>query len=158
MFDLSRFHTAQDNTWSGYHAALAEIRAGRKTGHWIWYIFPQIKGLGKSDSAVYYSLESLEEAKAYAADPVLIARLREISQALLDQQAVGIRTLMGSGIDCRKLCSCMTLFEIADPDQEIYGKVLDTFYRGQRDDATRKLLGQPTERSSKKRGAFPWSI
>lgn len=141
MFDLTRFHNAQGSSWSGYDTALSEIQQGRKASHWIWYIFPQLKGLGRSDTAVYYGLDGLEEARAYAADPLLRERLRRITRAVLEQQEPNPRILMGSGIDCKKLCSSMTLFELADPDCDLYARVLEKYYQGRRDRATLALLG-----------------
>lgn len=141
MYDLSRFHEAQRSSWSGYETALREIRNGRKVSHWIWYIFPQLKGLGKSEASVYYGIHDLGEAKAYAADPILGAHLEEITRALLDQPNDDGRYVMGSSIDYQKLRSCMTLFEVADPGRDIYARVLDRFYGGRRDYRTLKLLG-----------------
>ena len=141
MFDLSRFIHAQNQSWSGYQAALSEMRRGFKNSHWIWYIFPQLRQLGKSSTAVHYGIDGLEEAKAYAADPVLGPRLREITQVVLEQSEPSARILMGSGIDCKKLQSCMTLFEIADPEYSGYAGVLEKYYHGQRDRNTLNLLG-----------------
>lgn len=140
MIDLSRFHTAQQNEWSGYNVALSQMRAGRKVSHWIWYIFPQLSALGKSVTAQYYGIDTLEDARAYAADPILGSRLVEITQAVLDQPETDGRVLMGSNIDYRKLCSCMTLFEQADPAHDVYGKVLEKYYQGRRDKRTLRLL------------------
>lgn len=123
-----------------YPAALAEIRAGRKRSHWIWYIFPQIKGLGSSSTAQYYSIKDIEEAREFLAHPVLGAHLIEISQALLELQTSDADLVMGWP-DNLKLCSSMTLFEAADPTQEVFGKVLDKFYAGQRDKLTLQILG-----------------
>ncbi len=136
MNELDRFLQAQ--TWD-YPIALEEIRRGRKVSHWMWYIFPQLRGLGRSNMAQYYGIADLAEAKSYAADPVLGARLREISQAMLDQPHNDAREVLG-GIDARKLCSSMTLFEIADPEHDVYGKVLERFYKGRRDHRTLEML------------------
>lgn len=141
MFDLTRFHNAQNSPWSGYDAALSEIRGGRKTSHWIWYIFPQLKGQGRSDTAVYYGLDGLEEARAYIADPVLRERLHRITEAVLSQPEPNPRILMGSGIDCKKLCSCMTLFELAEPECALYAQVLEQYFQGRRDRGTLAMLG-----------------
>lgn len=141
MYDLSRFLTAQASSWDGYETALSEIRRGHKQSHWIWYIFPQLKELGRSDTARCYGISGLEEARAYAAHPVLGQRLREISQAALDQPGNDAFRLMGSHTDYLKLCSCMTLFEAADPEHDVYGRVLERFFRGRRDRATLRLLG-----------------
>lgn len=140
MTSLLRFHQAQTGNYSGYETALREIRAGKKASHWMWYIFPQLRGLGKSDTAQFYGLTDLEEARGYAADPVLGARLEEISRAMLEQPDPSAWSVLGH-TDAMKLCSCMTLFEIADPDRNVYGQVLDRFYQGRRDARTLKLLG-----------------
>lgn len=139
MTSSLRFHQAQTGNYSGYETALREIRAGKKTSHWMWYIFPQLRGLGRSDTAHFYGLMGLEEARGYAADPVLGARLEEISRAMLEQPDPSAWSVLGH-TDAMKLCSCMTLFEIADPDRDVYGQVLDRFYQGRRDARTLKLL------------------
>ncbi len=123
-----------------YPDALAEIRAGRKRSHWIWYIFPQIQGLGNSPTARYYSIESLQEARDFLAHPVLGAHLLEISNALLELDTDDPDAVMGFP-DNLKLCSSMTLFEAADPSEEVFGKVLDKFYGGERDRLTLNILG-----------------
>lgn len=136
MNERNRFHRMHEMY---FDAALSEIRLGRKTSHWMWYIFPQLRGLGHSDMADYYGIADLAEAKAYAADPVLGARLREISQAILEQPNNDAREVLG-GTDAMKLRSCMTLFELADPEHDVYGKVLDRFYGGKRDRRTLEML------------------
>lgn len=124
-YDLDRFLIAQE---ANYHDALDEIRAGRKTGHWIWYIFPQQKGLGHSYNSQYYGLDGIDEARAYLAHPVLGARLREISEALLAHEGKrDIDTIMGSNIDVLKLQTSMNLFNKVSPN-DIFGKVLDAFF------------------------------
>ena len=112
---LERFHKAQAARWAGYDVALAEIRAGGKRSHWIWYIFPQIEGLGRSSTARAYALQDLGEACAYLRDPILRARYEEIVAAVSEQLARGIRIedLMGSQIDALKLVSSLTLFHAA---------------------------------------------
>ena len=134
-YDLSRFHAAQARD---YDAALREIRAGRKRSHWIWYIFPQIQGLGYSSTAQYYALQDLGEARAYLADPVLRQRLLEISGALLDLDSSDPRAVMGYPDDL-KLRSSMTLFALADPDCPVFPAVLQKFYRGEWDERTLAL-------------------
>lgn len=124
-----------------YDDALREIRGGRKRSHWIWYIFPQLDGLGYSPTAQYYGLRDLEQAKDYMAHPVLGARLVEISEALLALPCSDPTAVMGYPDDL-KLCSCMTLFELAAPEQPVFGKVLDKFYGGRRDPLTLRLLGR----------------
>ena len=131
-YDLSRFHKAQQGS---YETALAEIRAGRKRSHWIWYIFPQIQGLGYSSTAQYYAIENLEEAKAYLADPVLRERLLEISNALLVLDNCDPSDVMGYPDDL-KLRSSMTLFSLADPECTVFRDVLDKFYDGREDPRT----------------------
>lgn len=113
MDSLQRFHQAQANPHAGFTAALAEIRSGAKRGHWIWYIFPQLAGLGSSSTAQAFALRDADEAVAYLRDPVLSARLAEITDAVREQLARGVRveTLMGSDIDAMKLVSSLTLFQ-----------------------------------------------
>jgi uncharacterized protein (DUF1810 family) len=109
---LERFHRAQAGRWAGYATALAEIRAGRKSSHWIWYIFPQIDGLGRSSTAREYALRDLDEACAYLRDPLLRTRYEEIAAAVAEQLAQGIpiEDLMGDSTDALKLASSLTLF------------------------------------------------
>lgn len=123
-YDLDRFLVAQERD---YRYALEEMRNGRKQGHWIWYIFPQQKGLGHSYNSEYYGLDGLDEAKAYIQHPVLGKRLREICHALLDNKGKDIRFIMGSSIDVIKLKSSMQLFDLASPN-DIFNKVLRTFF------------------------------
>ena len=124
-YDLERFLTAQASI---YEDALEEIRSGRKCGHWIWYIFPQQKGLGHSYNSEYYGLEGTDEARAYLAHPVLGERLREISKALLIHEGKkDIDSIMGSNIDVLKLQTCMNLFNRVSPN-DVFEKVLDAFF------------------------------
>ncbi len=134
--ELERFRTAQERS---FDTALAEIRRGRKTSHWMWYIFPQLRGLGYSSTAQYYGLDGLDEARAFAADPVLIGNLRTITQALLDQPSRNANAVFGH-TDAMKLCSSMTLFELADPDCGLYARVLEEFFGGSRDSRTIEML------------------
>ena len=136
--DLNRYLDAQNASYDGYEQALEEIRRGRKVSHWIWYIFPQIKGLGHSGMSQYYGIGSLEEAKQYLQDQLLRDRLIEISEALLEQEGK-IESIVGY-IDAMKVRSCMTLFREADPDIRVFDKVLDKFYGGQADQKTQELL------------------
>ena len=138
MYDLSRFLEAQKNS---YDTALREIRAGRKRSHWMWYIFPQIRGLGYSAMAQHYAIRDLEEAREYLQHPVLGPRLIEISEALLALDETDPWRVMGSPDDL-KLRSCMTLFQSAAPDQPVFGKVLDKFYGGQPDGRTLEILSR----------------
>ena len=112
---LERFHEAQARRWAGYDTALAEIRAGGKRSHWIWYVFPQIEGLGRSSTARAYAMRDLGEACAYLRDPILRARYEEIVAAVSEQLVRGIRVedLMGGRTDTLKLASSLTLFRAA---------------------------------------------
>jgi uncharacterized protein (DUF1810 family) len=138
-FELDRFVTAQD-AGGAYRTALAEVRQGRKRSHWMWFVFPQLAGLGHSPMAQRYALGSLAEARAYLADPVLGPRLLEISGALLELAAGSAEDILGT-IDAVKLRSSMTLFQRAEPDQSVFGEVLDRYFDGQPDPATDRLLG-----------------
>ena len=130
--DLDRFVTAQD---SDYETVLGELRRGRKTGHWIWYIFPQIAGLGRSWMSQHYAISSLDEARAYLAHLVLGARLRECARLVLAVEGRTAEEILGS-IDAMKLRSSMTLFHRAAPDEPEFGLVLDRYYDGAEDEAT----------------------
>ncbi len=131
-YDLNRFVRAQSDT---YETALSELRRGRKTSHWIWYIFPQLKGLGFSPTAQFYGISSLDEAQAYLANEILRSRLLEISQVLLDLQENDIGKIMGYPDDL-KLRSSMTLFQLADPSCNIFQLVLDKYFNGKPDKKT----------------------
>ncbi|MCI8584626.1 MAG: DUF1810 domain-containing protein [Lachnospiraceae bacterium] len=133
---LERFLKAQE---SHYETALREIRAGRKRSHWMWFIFPQIAGLGRSSTAQYYAIRDLEEAKAYLEDAVLGENLLLISQALLEVDSDDAEAVMGWP-DHLKLRSSMTLFALAKPDCPVFQKVLDKFYGGKKDAKTMELL------------------
>ena len=122
-----------------FDEALAEIRRSRKVSHWMWYIFPQLKGLGRSSTAQFYGLDGLEEARRFAADPVLGGNLRTITKALLDQPVRHAWIIFGR-TDAMKLRSCMTLFAMADPDCGLYARVLEEFFRGEGDSQTLKML------------------
>lgn len=136
-YDLRRFISAQKQD---YLTALEEIRRGRKRSHWMWYIFPQLRGLGMSSTSYFYGIESLEEARAFLDDPYLGRNLREISQALLSLDTGDARSVMGSPDDL-KLRSSMTLFSLAAPEEPVFKKVLEKFYRGVQDPATLRILG-----------------
>ena len=129
MYDLERFYKAQKYD---YETALSEIRNGRKESHWMWYIFPQVAGLGRSTMAEYYAIRSREEAKVYIEDPVLGKRLIEISQALLQVSSDDAEMVMGWP-DNLKLRSCMTLFAETAPEQPVFRNVLEKFYDGEMD-------------------------
>ena len=137
-YALERFREAQ-NAGGTYDRALAELRRGRKTSHWIWYVFPQIAGLGQSALAVRYAIGSLDEARAYLRDPVLGPRLIECAEAVLAVPNASAEEILG-GIDAVKLRSSMTLFLRADPSQRLFQHVLDRFYGGQPDPATDQRL------------------
>lgn len=136
MQDLNRFIKAQERD---YPVALQEIKSGRKYSHWIWYIFPQIKGLGYSETAQYYAIEDVEEAKAYLSDEYLHNNLVEICQELIKLKSNDIVDIMGYP-DNLKLCSSMTLFNFVSPDEEIFKKVLDKYYDGKLDTKTLEIL------------------
>jgi uncharacterized protein (DUF1810 family) len=137
--DIDRFVVAQDSGGT-YAAALRELRAGRKTSHWMWFVFPQLAGLGRSTTAQAYAIGSLDEARAYLAHPVLGPRLRECVAALLTHTDRTAEAVLG-GIDALKLRSSMTLFARAAPDEEAFTQVLDAFYGGEPDRRTDELLG-----------------
>jgi uncharacterized protein (DUF1810 family) len=132
-YDLQRFVDAQDR--GTYDRALAELRDGRKTSHWMWFVFPQIAGLGSSPMAQRYVIASLDEARAYLAHPVLGARLRESASALTGLATRSPEEVLG-GIDAIKLRSSMTLFARAAPDEPLFGEVLDQYFGGVADDTT----------------------
>lgn len=123
----------------GYEQALAEIRNGLKTGHWVWYVFPQMRGLGRSPNSTYYGIGSLAEARSYLEHPVLGTRLREITGAFLSHRGRSAESVLG-GIDAMKVRSCMTLFDIVSPD-DVFADVLDEFYGGRRCRRTLDMLG-----------------
>jgi len=133
---LGRFLDAQKGV---YEKALNEIRKGRKTSHWMWFIFPQIKGLGRSDIAEYYGIESLDEAKAYLSNDILSERLLEICEVLLNLEENDPAVIFGYP-DNLKLKSSMTLFALADPNCPIFQAVLDKLYDGKQDTETRKIV------------------
>lgn len=136
MSDLKRFLDAQQR---GYATALAEIRAGGKRSHWMWYIFPQIDGLGYSDMAKRYAIKDLAEAKDYLAHPVLGMRLKEITAALLKISSNNATHILGSPDDL-KLRSSMTLFALVEGYDSVFDKVLKKFFDGHKDPATLQLV------------------
>ena len=131
-YDLERFVTAQQGVYNG---VLDELRSGRKVGHWIWFIFPQITGLGYSAMSQRYAISSLDEARAYLAHPVLGARLRECAASVLATTGRTALEILGS-IDAVKLRSSMTLFHRAAPEEAVFARVIERFYDGRPDDAT----------------------
>jgi uncharacterized protein (DUF1810 family) len=137
-FELERFVAAQDQGGT-YEAAAAELRAGRKRSHWMWFVFPQIAGLGQSPISRRYAISSLDEAKAYVAHPVLGERLVECARILTGLRSRSAEEVFG-GIDAMKLRSSMTLFARADPTNAAFQRVLDRFFDGEADRATERLL------------------
>jgi uncharacterized protein (DUF1810 family) len=136
--DLERFVDAQDAGGTFEHA-LAELRRGRKAGHWMWFVFPQIAGLGQSATSRRYAIGSLGEARAYLAHGVLGPRIVECARALVEQPSATAEEILG-GIDAMKLRSSMTLFMRAAPDATVFGKVLDRYFGGQADPETEARL------------------
>lgn len=136
-YHLSRFLTAQ-NSYSQYKTALEEIRNGRKRSHWMWFVFPQLKGLGHSYNADYYGIAGADEARAYWLHPVLGDRLREITEALLLLDGLSARQIFGE-VDAMKLRSSMTLFWKVT-EEELFRKVLDKYYEGKMCDSTLEML------------------
>lgn len=133
--DLERFVQAQELM---YPMAFDEVRNGRKRGHWLWYIFPQLKGLGMSENSQYYGINGIEEARAYLNHPILGARLREITAAFLALKGESAEGVFGH-LDALKVRSCMTLFnEVSDDD--LFQRVLDRYYSGVADDRTLEML------------------
>jgi len=139
-YDLNRFISAQEET---YDRALLELREGLKRSHWMWYIFPQIDGLGHSPTTRHYSIKSLEEARHYLAHPVLGARLMECAEAVLAVQGLSASDIFGHPDDW-KLQSSMTLFAIVSKPYSIFERVLDTYYQSKRDERTLQIIGKPS--------------
>ena len=137
-YDLQRFVTAQD-AGGTYQHALAELRAGRKTSHWMWFVFPQLAGLGHSGMAQRFAMSGLEEARAYVAHPTLGRRLVESARALTDLDTADANRVLGP-VDAQKLRSSMTLFARAAPDEPVFREVLDHYFDGTEDDATTNRL------------------
>ena len=135
-FNLEHFLDAQQHT---YTDALKELRAGKKRTHWIWYIFPQLRGLGVSSTSHTYGLASIREAQAYLGHPVLGGRLKEAIHAMLDQKSTNAGEILGE-LDALKFKSCLTLFSLAAPSEKIFGCALERFFEGDLDPQTLKLL------------------
>jgi uncharacterized protein (DUF1810 family) len=136
LSDLDRFVDAQERV---YDDALSELRAGRKTSHWMWFVFPQIAGLGRSPTAQRYAIASLGEAEAYVAHPVLGERLRECARILTELEDRSAEEVFG-GLDALKLRSSMTLFARAAPDEPLFRAVLERYFGGEEDPATVERL------------------
>jgi uncharacterized protein (DUF1810 family) len=134
-FDLQRFLEAQDGV---YESALAELCAGEKRSHWMWFIFPQLRGLGRSPTAQYYGIGSLEEARAYLDHPQLGARLRECVEAILPWHDRSAQQILGA-VDALKLRSSLTLFDQVEANG-LFAAGLDVFFKGKRDERTLELL------------------
>ena len=135
--DLSRFLRAQEND---YEQALREIKSGRKRSHWIWYIFPQIDGLAFSSTSRHYAIKSLAEAKAYLDHPILGTRLTECAEAVVRTEGRSATEIFGFPDDL-KLRSCATLFACVSPPDSVFDRLLQKYYRNERDSQTLRLLG-----------------
>ena len=135
--DLERFVRAQDEH-GPYTQVLAELRAGHKTSHWMWFVFPQIAGLGRSPMAHAYAITDLAEARAYLAHPVLGPRLVECAETVAGHRDKTAEQIFGS-VDAMKLRSSMTLFAVADPDQPAYAAVLEQFFAGPDPETLRRI-------------------
>jgi uncharacterized protein (DUF1810 family) len=135
-YDLQRFVDAQAHT---YDQALAELRAGEKRTHWMWFVFPQVAGLGRSGMAQRFAISGLPEARAYLSHPVLGRRLVECARALTDLDTADPERVFGP-VDAQKLRSSMTLFAHAAPDEPVFRAVLDHYFHGAEDDATTSRL------------------
>ena len=145
VYDLDRFVNAQDSETYTYADALNEIKEGHKQGHWIWYVFPQIKGLGHSYRSEFYGIASKEEASVYLKHPVLGKRLRDITCALLDSNNPSAFNILGFP-DVLKVQSCMTLFDLVSPN-DIFNDVLEKYYEGKRCEKTMRRLGGREEKA-----------
>lgn len=141
MWDLERFVLAQR---VNYEDALREMRCGRKQTHWMWYIFPQLRGLGRSAMSMRYGLDGLEEARTYLAHPVLGPRLLECCEAVLKADSNDPWEVFGSPDDL-KFRSCLTLFALADPSVPVFEQLLEKFYGGKKDPCTLDILSQSTK-------------
>ena len=137
-FELSRFVEAQDSAGT-YQRALSELRGGTKRSHWMWFVFPQVAGLGMSPTSQRYALSSLDEARAYLRHPILGARLLESFRAVLALEDRSAEQIFG-GIDARKLHSSSTLFLRAAPDEPVFQQILDEYFGGVPDAATDRIL------------------
>jgi uncharacterized protein (DUF1810 family) len=139
-FELVRFVEAQRGSYGGYESAHRELEAGCKVTHWMWYIFPQLRGLGLSDNAFLYGISGLSEARAYAQHPLLGERLRECTRIIAGMRRDTTADKVFGSTDSLKLRSCMTLFELADPAESAYTRVLERYFDGMRDERTLQML------------------
>lgn len=135
-FDLQRFVAAQEKN---YAVALSELKNGRKRSHWMWYVFPQLDGLGHSPTTRFYAIKSREEARRYLGHPVLGARLKECAEAVLSLEGASLAEIFGHPDD-RKLQSSMTLFALVAGLSSVFDRVLDKYCGGERDRRTLDLL------------------
>jgi uncharacterized protein (DUF1810 family) len=135
-YNLKRFVAAQEPV---FDIALAELKEGKKRGHWMWFVFPQLRGLGYSPTAQFYGIASVDEARAYLQDDVLGSRLTLCTQTVLEGQAQSLIDIFGSPDDL-KFRSSMTLFEAADPKEDLFGRALDGLCSGNRDERTLNLV------------------
>lgn len=135
-FHLSRFVQAQESTWP---QARAELAQGRKTSHWMWFVFPQVAGLGRSEMSRRFAISSLDEARAYLAHPVLGPRLLDAAELAATAPAASVEELLGE-VDAAKLHSSMTLFKLAEPGETTFSKVLARWFGGELDHATTQLV------------------
>lgn len=142
--DLERF-VQEQNRSGNYATALTEVINGQKESHWIWFVFPQMRGLGHSSFSIYFGLRGLDDAEAYLKHRVLGKRLNEITKALLAHRGKPIDTIF-SALNAKKVRSCMTLFDMVKPN-DVFAEVLDVFYKGQRDELTIKLIESPKDLS-----------
>lgn len=140
---LQRFIVAQEES---YHRALCEVKASRKCSHWMWYIFPQLKGLGRSSTSSFYGIAGLKEAQDFLSHPILGNRLREISEALLKLDSNNAHDIFGSP-DNLKLRSCMTLFDVIEPNS-VFQEVLDKFFSGRKDNRTLSILNHNNQNNN----------
>jgi uncharacterized protein (DUF1810 family) len=141
-FDLSRFVRAQDEN---YADALAEVAAGRKRSHWMWYVFPQFAGLGTSETSQYFAIKTLAEARAYLDHPILGPRLTEIAEAAAALSGRSARDIFGSPDDV-KLRSSATLFAAVSPPESVFARLLDRYFDGRPDQATLRLIEQESRK------------
>ncbi len=135
--ELELFVEAQDGVWA---EVTRDLAAGRKQGHWMWFVFPQLDGLGSSPTAVLFALDGVEEAASYLAHPVLGPRLREAVDLVLQHRSVPAETIFGQ-LDAQKFRSSMTLFALADPEEPRFAEALAAFFDGEPDPKTIQLLG-----------------
>jgi uncharacterized protein (DUF1810 family) len=140
-YDLNRFVTAQDSGGT-YERAVAELGRGRKASHWMWFVFPQVAGLGQTPTSRWFAISSLDEARAYLAHPVLGPRLVGCARIVAETEGRSAEQIFG-GLDAQKLRSSATLFHRAAPDEPVFAEVLRRFFGGIPDAATDRLLGGP---------------